>query len=210
MSPSKKGPSKQTSGTKDSSKRTTGPNRIKGSYPPIELPNPKKPPTPKAPPKPNPKPKEDKYQLVEEGEPLENPLNPIERKPSYKGIQDILNKVNRATAHIKAESARLTSARKVVAIKAMQSRTHAIGRPSLSPREEEISLLVGEGMGIREVAGELRISESTVRRSLLHAVEKLGFLNRDELFHYIISVTRAAERANLAVKRKEKIGGLMA
>ena len=63
--------------------------------------------------------------------------------------------------------------------------TDATGRALLSPREEEISRLVAEGMSNREVARTLKISESTVKNSLFHVFEKLGISNRVELARYI-------------------------
>jgi DNA-binding NarL/FixJ family response regulator len=55
----------------------------------------------------------------------------------------------------------------------------------LSPREEEISRLVAEGMSNREVSRALKISESTVKNSLFHVFEKLGISNRVELARYV-------------------------
>jgi DNA-binding NarL/FixJ family response regulator len=65
------------------------------------------------------------------------------------------------------------------------------GRTLLSPREDEISRLVAEGMSNREVARALKISESTVKNSLFHVFEKLGISNRVELARY---VTGASEQ----------------
>jgi DNA-binding CsgD family transcriptional regulator len=36
-------------------------------------------------------------------------------------------------------------------------------RPVLSPRQEQVLLLLGEGLGLGEIAGQLGISEWTVR-----------------------------------------------
>ena len=63
--------------------------------------------------------------------------------------------------------------------------TDVTGRTLLSPREEEISRLVAEGMSNREVARALKISESTVKNSLFHVFEKLGISNRVELARYV-------------------------
>jgi DNA-binding NarL/FixJ family response regulator len=73
--------------------------------------------------------------------------------------------------------------------------TDVTGRTLLSPREEEISRLVAEGMSNREVARALKISESTVKNSLFHVFEKLGISNRVELARY---VTGAAEQEGRA------------
>jgi DNA-binding NarL/FixJ family response regulator len=65
------------------------------------------------------------------------------------------------------------------------------GRTLLSPREEEISKLVAEGMSNREVSRALRISESTVKNSLFHVFDKLGISNRVELARYVNLTTPA-------------------
>ena len=75
--------------------------------------------------------------------------------------------------------------------------TDVTGRTLLSPREEEISRLVAEGMSNREVARALKISESTVKNSLFHVFEKLGISNRVELARY---VTGAAEQEGRAIQ----------
>jgi DNA-binding NarL/FixJ family response regulator len=63
--------------------------------------------------------------------------------------------------------------------------TDVTGRALLAPREEEISRLVAEGMGNREVSRTLKISESTVKNALFHIFEKLGISNRVELARYM-------------------------
>lgn len=63
--------------------------------------------------------------------------------------------------------------------------TDVTGRALLSPREDEISRLVAEGMSNREVSRALKISESTVKNSLFHIFEKLGISNRVELARYV-------------------------
>ncbi len=73
--------------------------------------------------------------------------------------------------------------------------TDMSGRTLLSPREEEISRLVAEGMSNREVARSLKISESTVKNSLFHVFEKLGISNRVELARYVTGVAEQEGRA---------------
>ena len=63
--------------------------------------------------------------------------------------------------------------------------TDANGKVLLSPREEEISQLVAEGMSNREVSRTLKITESTVKNSIFHIFEKLGISNRVELARYV-------------------------
>jgi DNA-binding NarL/FixJ family response regulator len=73
--------------------------------------------------------------------------------------------------------------------------TDVIGRTLLSPREDEISRLVAEGMSNREVARALKISESTVKNSLFHVFEKLGISNRVELSRYVTGASEHEGRA---------------
>ena len=51
----------------------------------------------------------------------------------------------------------------------------------LTPREQEIVVLVTEGCGNREIAGRLTISEETVKRHLTHIFDKVGMSTRLEL-----------------------------
>jgi two-component system nitrate/nitrite response regulator NarL len=73
--------------------------------------------------------------------------------------------------------------------------TDVTGRTLLSPREEETSGLVAEGMSNREVARALNISESTVKNSLFHVFEKLGISNRVELARYVNGASDPEGRA---------------
>ena len=73
--------------------------------------------------------------------------------------------------------------------------TDSTGRALLSPREDEISRLVAEGMSNREVARALKISESTVKNSLFHVFEKLGISNRVELTRYVNGASEPKSRA---------------
>jgi len=79
--------------------------------------------------------------------------------------------------------------------------TDVSGRTLLSPREEEISRLVAEGMSNRDVSKVLHISESTVKNSLFHVFDKLGISNRVELARYVSSAT--AREASVARPRTD-------
>ena len=57
----------------------------------------------------------------------------------------------------------------------------------LSPREEEVMRLVAEGLGNREIAELLVLSEHTVKNYLFHIFDKLGISNRVELVLYAVS-----------------------
>ncbi|HEX4076862.1 MAG TPA: response regulator transcription factor [Candidatus Acidoferrales bacterium] len=61
----------------------------------------------------------------------------------------------------------------------------------LSKREEEVMRLVAEGLGNREVADLLKLSEHTVKNYLFHIFDKLGISNRVELVLYAVSHPRA-------------------
>ncbi len=55
------------------------------------------------------------------------------------------------------------------------------GKNLLTPRQQELVELVAEGMGNREVAHHLNITENTVKKSLLRIFDKVGVSNRVEL-----------------------------
>jgi DNA-binding NarL/FixJ family response regulator len=61
------------------------------------------------------------------------------------------------------------------------------GRPLLTPREEQVVALVADGLSNREAAGELGLSEHTVKKYLLRIFDKLGISTRVELVLYAIS-----------------------
>lgn len=48
----------------------------------------------------------------------------------------------------------------------------------LTDREKEVFLLLGTGLGNRQLARELRIAERTVKAHIARIVEKLGLQNR--------------------------------
>jgi DNA-binding NarL/FixJ family response regulator len=62
---------------------------------------------------------------------------------------------------------------------------------TLSDRETQVLALVAKGMSNRTIAGELFVSEATVKTHLLHAFEKLGVSDRTR------AVTLAMERGLL-------------
>ncbi|MFZ0199670.1 MAG: response regulator transcription factor [Candidatus Sulfotelmatobacter sp.] len=60
------------------------------------------------------------------------------------------------------------------------------GRQLLTPREEQVVAIVAEGMGNREVAHELNLSEHTVKKYLFRIFDKLGISSRVELVLYAV------------------------
>jgi len=66
------------------------------------------------------------------------------------------------------------------------------GRNLLTPREQQVVALVADGLSNRGVAGELGLSEHTVKKYLFRIFEKIGVSTRVELVLY--AVTRGAPR----------------
>jgi DNA-binding NarL/FixJ family response regulator len=61
------------------------------------------------------------------------------------------------------------------------------GQKLLTPREEQVVALVSDGLTNRAVAGELGLSEHTVKKYLFHIFEKLGISTRVELVLYAVN-----------------------
>jgi DNA-binding NarL/FixJ family response regulator len=61
------------------------------------------------------------------------------------------------------------------------------GKELLTPREEQVVALVADGLSNREVAGELGLSEHTIKKYMLRIFDKLGVSTRVELVLYAIS-----------------------
>jgi DNA-binding NarL/FixJ family response regulator len=60
------------------------------------------------------------------------------------------------------------------------------GVPLLTPREEQVVALVAEGLGNRQIANELNLSEHTIKKYLFRIFEKLGISTRVELVLYAV------------------------
>jgi len=61
------------------------------------------------------------------------------------------------------------------------------GTNLLTPREEQVVALVAEGLGNREIAHELNLSEHTIKKYLYRIFEKLGISSRVELVLYAVN-----------------------
>ncbi|HLV89115.1 MAG TPA: response regulator transcription factor [Candidatus Sulfotelmatobacter sp.] len=61
------------------------------------------------------------------------------------------------------------------------------GHPILTPREEQVVALVAEGMGNRQIARELNLSEHTIKKYLFRIFNKLGISTRVELVLYAVN-----------------------
>jgi len=64
---------------------------------------------------------------------------------------------------------------------------NANGRTLLTPREEQVVALVADGLSNRDVAGELGLSEHTIKKYLLRIFDKVGISSRVELVLYAMS-----------------------
>jgi ATP/maltotriose-dependent transcriptional regulator MalT len=73
----------------------------------------------------------------------------------------------------------------------LMERMRGPAEEALSSREIEVLALVAKGANNREVAGQLFISEATVKTHLLHIYSKLGVADRTA------AVTTALERGIL-------------
>jgi DNA-binding NarL/FixJ family response regulator len=87
-----------------------------------------------------------------------------------------------------------------------QTRPLHAGNPDglslLSRREEEVMRLVAEGLGNREIAEVLSLSEHTVKNYLFHIFDKLGISNRVELVLYAVTNPKKGTSASLLPARK--------
>jgi DNA-binding NarL/FixJ family response regulator len=61
------------------------------------------------------------------------------------------------------------------------------GTSLLTPREEQVVALVAEGLGNRDIARELNLSEHTIKKYLYRIFEKLGISTRVELVLYAVN-----------------------
>ena len=61
------------------------------------------------------------------------------------------------------------------------------GTSLLTPREEQVVALVAEGLGNRQIAGELGLSPHTVKKYLFRIFERLGVSTRVELVLYAVN-----------------------
>ncbi len=71
----------------------------------------------------------------------------------------------------------------VPAVRVLNSRGNSI----LTPREEQVVALVAEGLGNRQIARDLNLSEHTVKKYVFRIFEKLGVSSRVELVLYAVN-----------------------
>jgi DNA-binding NarL/FixJ family response regulator len=77
---------------------------------------------------------------------------------------------------------------------------NAKGEVLLTPREDQVVILVAEGIGNREIAQQLGVKENTVKKSLLRIYDKVGVSNRVELVLYALTHRRTQTDAPSAAK----------
>lgn len=75
----------------------------------------------------------------------------------------------------------------------------AAGLKLLTGREEEVVLLVMDGLSNRDIATTLELSEHTVKNYMFHVFDKLGVSSRTELMAY---ATNASRRPSPAPSRQ--------
>ncbi len=61
------------------------------------------------------------------------------------------------------------------------------GQSLLTPREEQVVALVAEGLGNRQIAAELNLSEHTIKKYVFRIFDKLGISTRVELVLYAVN-----------------------
>jgi DNA-binding NarL/FixJ family response regulator len=70
---------------------------------------------------------------------------------------------------------------------------NADGANLLTKREEDLVHLVADGLGNRDIARQLNLSENTVKNYMFHIFDKLGVSNRVELVLYALTNRKCAE-----------------
>jgi DNA-binding NarL/FixJ family response regulator len=77
------------------------------------------------------------------------------------------------------------------------------GKNLLTARQQELVQLVAEGMGNREVAQRLNITENTVKKALLRIFDKVGVSNRVELVLAALAFDNPQHQRNTRVPKVE-------
>jgi DNA-binding NarL/FixJ family response regulator len=70
------------------------------------------------------------------------------------------------------------------------------GEKLLTAREEEVVALVAEGMGNREIAQAMKLSEHTIKKHLFRIFDKLGISTRVELVLYAVNYNHSPYAAS--------------
>lgn len=103
-------------------------------------------------------------------------------------------------------SAQLTQVLETFARQPITRVVNAGGFRLLTKREEDVVQLVQKGLTNREIAGDLHLSEHTVRNNLFRIFDKLGVSNRVELALYAINNSREIFPMSVDEQAFETIG----
>ncbi len=76
----------------------------------------------------------------------------------------------------------------------------SLGRPLLTPRQEQVVILVAEGLSNRQIALQLTLSEHTIKKYLFRIFEKLGISTRVELVLYAVGQTDSQRESSPIVR----------
>ena len=99
------------------------------------------------------------------------------------GIDALIHKSSTAgelAAIVEAASLRPGGGNAVVSLPRAYLQMMAEGPGGLTGRQTEIVVLAARGLSNREISGELRISEATVKRHLANVYEEMGVRSRNE------------------------------
>jgi DNA-binding NarL/FixJ family response regulator len=81
----------------------------------------------------------------------------------------------------------------------------AEGMSALSERERAVVQLVAEGLGNREIAQLLNISEHTIKNHLFRIYAKLGVSNRLDIIFCVLSQRPSSRAANIALEQRGEL-----
>jgi DNA-binding NarL/FixJ family response regulator len=109
-------------------------------------------------------------------------------KSAFKSLCRCVDRVN--SGQIWADSQQLSDVMETFSRLAPIRVVNADGLRLLTKREEDVVRLLAEGLQNREIAGQLGLSEHTVRNYLFHIFDKLGVSSRVELVLYAVSSTK--------------------
>jgi DNA-binding NarL/FixJ family response regulator len=97
-------------------------------------------------------------------------------------IKDVIDAIRRVVSGEAILSPQMTT-------KLLRELKKAPGEPSLSPREREVLLLIGDGLTTAEIAGKLVISQGSASTYIHRLLEKLHLKNKSEAMAYSIRHT---------------------
>ena len=81
----------------------------------------------------------------------------------------------------------------------------AAGMSALSEREQAVVHLVAEGLGNREIAQQLRVSEHTIKNHLFRIYAKLGVSSRLDIIFCVLSQRPSSRAANIALEQRGEL-----